>query len=229
MKLGDKKQAIGLGIGAVFAVGMLAKTAFGTIGTQGLSHPIAIRDFSSPATRSNNSSEVNVDTSVSTKNPLTIPPSGPASKEDLTTVKRDAFEKPTMPTKTKGFDSERPQARVNHETYTNGKIDPADPGVGAPDPIKGSLPNPDQGQRQPGGASSGPDVTQKPKDIMRYDGYVEAGSPMGIITMNGHSTSVNVGEEVGFGFRVESISSKEITLRKGKKVKTILIGKETQI
>jgi hypothetical protein len=72
----------------------------------------------------------------------------------------------------------------------------------------------------------------KPKVVMttiRFDGYVEAGSPMGIISCLGKSFSVSIGDPVGSGFEVESISSQRIKVRKGKVIKTILIGKETKI
>ena len=227
MKLGDKKQAVGLGIGAIFAVGMFTKTALGTLGTNSSNHPIVIRDSGSPLPKSANFSDSSSEAVVPTKSPSLDQPTTLASKVDLTTIRRDAFE---VPTKTSSFNGDKSRSRPNRESYHTGQLQPANPGDESPDSMKGVLPGAETSTNtaeSDKSAKAGP--APKPADTLRFDGFIEAGSPTGVLSMNGQTTSVVVGDSVGQGFRVESISSQKITIRKRKIVMTIYIGQETHI
>lgn len=71
-------------------------------------------------------------------------------------------------------------------------------------------------------------VTKKLGPVIRYSGFVEAGSPMGIITFAGSNETIQIGQTLPGGFKIEAITSDHIVIRYGKSTKTILIGKETQ-
>ena len=228
MKLGDKKQAIGLGIGAVFAVGMFTKTALGTLGSNSSNHPIVIRDSGSPLPKSANFSDSSSENVVPTKTTSVGQPTNSASKVDLTTIRRDAFE---IPAKTSAFDSDKSKSRPSRESsHATDQLPPLSPSYVPPDRLKGSQ---DGGESATNttepdkSAKAGP--APKPADTLRFDGFIEASSPTGVLSMNGQTTSVVVGDLVGQGFRVESISSQKITIRKRKIVMSIYIGQETHI
>ena len=228
MKLGDKKQAIGLGIGAVFAVGLLTKTAFGTIGNGSSNRPIVIRDIGSPLPKSARSSDSPSETPIPIKPSPGDQSANSANKGDLTTIKRDAFE---VPARTSAFDGDKPRSRPNRESSrpTN-QIRPEDPGYDSSDRMTGSLPGAESTTKPEGNDKSPLSVpSQKPVYTLRFDGFIEAGGSTGVVSMNGKTSSVEVGDLVGQGFRVQFISSEKITIRKGKLVKTIFIGQETHI
>jgi hypothetical protein len=54
---------------------------------------------------------------------------------------------------------------------------------------------------------------------LRFDGFVDAGSPMAVVSIEGKSFN---------GYKVEAISDDKITVRKNKETKTIYIGRETE-
>jgi hypothetical protein len=51
---------------------------------------------------------------------------------------------------------------------------------------------------------------------------------MGVISIDGKSQSVRVGDTVEDGYTIKFLANDRITIRKGKISKTILIGKETE-
>lgn len=228
MKLGDKKQAIALGIVAVLALGMLGKTAFGALSTTGGSKRIAVKDVGEPT--------ANTSPTIGETAPQALPeksgsetPDTPAV--DLSTIKRDAFDVPDVPEKTKSFgDGQKAPNRGNESYSETKKITPWDPGTEQTERVGGTLPGSTSVEKPP--EKSDNSKASKPEisfQTARYDGFVDAGSPMGIVSIDGNSLSVGVGNSLGNGYTVESISSQRITIRKGKVTKTILIGKETKI
>lgn len=227
MKMGDQKQAIALGIVAVFAVGMLCKTALGAFGGNNANAQVVVKDIGGtgerlPETKASESDE----------RPLLTKENAPDQTQpaNVTTIKRDAFDRPKLPEGTKPFGSLiRPS--VSPETSNpTGELPPAPltgtVNGGGVDP---SLPKPET--KISGNDSDAKHLTA-PKEVgvlTRFDGCVEAGSSMGIVSVNGESFSVAIGDLIGSGYKVEAISNQKITIRKGKVVKTIYIGKETRI
>jgi len=234
MKVGDKKQAIGLGIGAFIALGMLGKTAFGTLAKGGSNQPLVIKEAGGAPVRADAQAQ---DQHL----PAPVPASGNSNDQiqvdNSTPIKRDAFEKPFVPEKTKSFETSKQPPKITGESYSRtnenptaevtGVVDGADNNSGTnSDPLP-------KGEIDPNKVDeSKPKQNPLPKvdfPTARYDGFVEAGSPMAVVTFKGKSFSVNVGDSLGLGYTVESISGQKIRIRKGKVVKTILIGQETKI
>ena len=224
MRVGDKKQAIGLGLAALIAVGMLGKTAFGSFAASNSDQPLVVKEVgtrSSPSGPSSDRAPVREATAEAAKIPAAT------EKDNATVIKRDAFEKPSMPVRTKTFD----EGTLKNGHRQEGQITPRNPGDESisPTPLGG---NHSQGAPDnPGGL---PDPTKdkpapKREFMLRFDGFVEAGSPMAVLSLNGKSFSISVGDVIGNGYTVESISSQKVTIRKQKKTKTIFIGKETQL
>jgi hypothetical protein len=227
MKLGDKKQAIGLGVGAFIAIGMLAKTAFATFAKTGSDDRVVVRDIGGAPTPINDTEKAS-----DRSQPITEPTKNQQSEEYSKSIRRDAFEVPFVPAKTKPFESGmRRQAAINRETtQETGSIPPASVDIGKNPDLSGTVPS-------GGGArlgDQGPDKTKvapkKSADIfIRYDGFVEAGSPMAVVSINGKSLSVEVGSSLSHEIEIDTITNKKITLHKGNLKKTIYIGKETKI
>ena len=103
---------------------------------------------------------------------------------------------------------------------------PIDPASEEIVPIEGTLPKnkakpiskPDQEFQAP----------KKPEQVtLRFDGVVDAGSPTAVITYKGTSYTVKVGESLPDGLIVVSIWNDKISIQKGKSLRTILIGKES--
>lgn len=228
MKLGDKKQAVGLGVVAVFAVGMLGKTALGTLSKANVDQPVVVKDIGGQPNKGGGtaSESTTPDHSATVNNT-------PSQIEQIssTTVKRDAFEKPDMPVKTKSFGQPTQSPSSNGETYRRtGEVPPASVDGGQPDALGGTLPGAENARSGDAKHSSKKDSSPKEEGpIVRFDGYVDSGSPMGIVSVDGNSFSVSDGDSIGMGYHVESISSQKIKIRKGKLVKIISIGKETKI
>jgi hypothetical protein len=234
MKVGDKKQAIGLGIGAIFALGMLGKTAFGTLAKGGGNQPLVIKDAGGAPVRPDSQAQDNHPPAPS---PSSDNSSDQVQVDNSTQIKRDAFEKPFVPEKTKSFDQSKQPPKITGESYSRTNENPTaevtgvfDGNAGNSGSTSDSLP---KGEIDPNRVEeSKPRQNPIPKVELptgRYDGYVEAGSPMAVVTFKGKSFSVNVGDSLGLGYTVESISGHKIRIRKGKVVKTILIGQETKI
>ena len=234
MKVGDKKQAIGLGIGAFIALGMLGKTAFGTLAKGGSNQPLVIKEAGGAPVKADAQAQ-----------DLHLPAPAPASGnsndqiqvDNSTPIKRDAFEKPFVPEKTKSFETSKQPPKITGESYSKpDENPPADVSVGADGTSNNSgsstnsLPKGDidPNKVEESKAKQNP-LPKVEVPTARYDGYVEAGSPMAVITFKGKSFSVNVGDSLGLGYTIESISGQKIRIRKGKVVKTILMGQETKI
>ena len=232
MKVGDKKQAMILGTIAVLSVGMLGKTALGSFASPNSNQQIPVHDLGgSPA-----SDRVVIPQAegASPEQPArSAPQNSVATKENTAVIMRDAFAKPSEPEKPK------PKPQVIKPRFTNSNpetqrdsVTPLAPtgdfNIG-PDDTQKALPGAKPVESSTPKGEAGKDtVKPKPGITVRFDGYVDAGSPMGIISWGGRSLSVQVGETFGEGFRIESITNEHIKIRKAKSVKTILIGKETQ-
>ena len=223
MRVGDKKQAIGLGLAALIAVGMLGKTAFGSFAASNSDQPLVVKEVgtrSAPSGPSSDRAPVREATAEAAKIPAAT------EKDNATVIKRDAFEKPSMPARTKAFN----EGTLIKGRHQNTSISPDDPASESMTPLGGNLPNAGGANKQ----GEGPDIKKdkpapKPEFTLRFDGFVEAGSPMAVVSLNGKSFSISVGDVIGNGYTVESISSQKVTIRKQKKTKTILIGKETEL
>jgi hypothetical protein len=230
MKLGDKKQAIGLGVVAVFAVGMLGKTALGTLSKANVDQPLVVKDVGGQSAKTDNTV-----TESGTPNQASATSNSASQIEQVsaTTVKRDAFEKPEMPLKTKSFGQAPSTSAANGESYTRtGPIPPATVDNPQQEPLTGSLQGAENADAKATETKPSPKKAPTPELVgskFRFDGYVNSGSPMGIVSVDGNSFSVSDGDSIGMGYRVESISSQKIKIRKGKLVKIISIGKETKI
>jgi hypothetical protein len=221
MKVGDKRQALVLSFVAIFAIALLAKTTLGSLGGGRSNPPIPIRDSSSRPGTQTEPVETSTETSTAPQPTSSSTGGNSSSREELTQIKRDAFQKPNIPIQTKGFDPTPANPNVGSVEVQTGPETSSQTG-----PLQGSV-----------GFSSQPDKTGLPKAkevkkmviSIRFDGFVEAGSPMGIITYNKSSISVAAGDTFGDGFTVESVSSHKIIVRKNKVTKTISIGQEIQI
>ena len=221
MKLGDKRQALVLSFVAIFAIVLLAKTTLGSLGGGKGNQPIPIRDSSSHAGTQTEPVETSSDSNPVPQQTSGSPANSISTKEELTQVKRDAFQKPNIPIQTRGFDPPPMNPNVGTTEPPPGAETTTPTG-----PIQGS-----QGFTSPSDKSGLPRASQVKKVInsIRFDGYVEAGSPMGIITYNKNSFSVAAGDTFGDGFIVESVSSHKVIVRKNKETKSISIGQEIQI
>jgi hypothetical protein len=235
MKVGDKKQAIALGIAALFALGMLGKTALGSLSKGGGNQPLVVKEVGGPAGKPDSSSQ---DQHPPASEPASRSSGDQVQVDNSTPIKRDAFNKPFVPEKTKPFEQANQPPKIGGESYS--KTDENEPAtVGgvvdgtASDPGTGMDPPLPKGEIDPNKVGeSKPKQSPLPKvevPSARYDGFVEAGSPMAVISFKGKHFSVNVGDSLGLGYTVESISGQKIRIRKGKVVKTILIGQETKI
>ena len=227
MKVGNKHQAIILGVIAFLALGMVTKTALGSLPRGNSNQPIPVQDLGGVATtpHDENPAPESSKSGQTTKRPI----------HDLTTpsinsavVVRDAFSKPNLPEKTQSWPKKNQHFPGNEETQVQTK--PENPFEGSVEVGKiGPLP---KNQAGPGQEVSKKEIVKdppkKPLVGIRYTGYVEAGSPMAIVLVNGENLSLQVGSKFGDGFTVESITDEHITIRKGKLVKTVLIGKEIQ-
>ncbi len=221
MKVGDKRQAIVLSFVAIFAIVLLAKTTLGSLGGGSSNKPIPIRDSSAHTGTTTESVEPSSDTNSAPQPTPTTSNNNISAKEEQTQIKRDAFQKPNIPIQTKGFDPTPANPNVG-TTETPPGTETSSPNT----PIQGSI-----GFTNPQDKTGLPKATQVKKIInsIRFDGYVEAGSPMGIITYNKSSISVAAGDTFGDGFMVESVSSHKIIVRKNKDTKSISIGQEIHI
>jgi hypothetical protein len=228
MKVGDKKQAIGLGVVAVFAVGMLGKTALGTVGKTSVNQPLVVQDLGG-------TSKSSTDPTPSAESPAPPTVAGSTNEHiqasNSTAIKREAFQKWDIPEKTKSFEPSVQASSTNPETSTptNG-YHPRDPRSSEYEIGGGPIPGADPEKQEKINSNEKKETPKKEESpVARYEGYVDSGSPMGIVSVNGSSFSVSVGDSVGLGYTVESISSQKIRIRKGKISKTISIGKETKI
>ncbi|MEI8283091.1 MAG: hypothetical protein WCG75_11850, partial [Armatimonadota bacterium] len=221
MKVGDKRQALVLGFVAIFAVVLLAKTTLGSLGGGSSNKPIPIRDASPHIGTESESIEPSPDTNSTPPQTAIAPTNNLPTKEDVTQIKRDAFQKPNIPIQTKGFDP--PPMNPNVGTTENQSGPETSTQTGS---IQGNI-----GFTDPQDKPGLPKAKQAIKSTtsIRFDGYVEAGSPMGIITYNKSSMSVATGDTFGDGFIVESVSSHKIIVRKNKDTKSISIGQEIHI
>jgi len=104
---------------------------------------------------------------------------------------------------------------------------PADPFEQHIDGNTGTLPNA-EGTGKTEQKTVVPETVKKDPVTMRFDGYVNAGNPMAILTFKGISYTVSVGEILPDGLKVVTISSEKITVSKGKSIKTILVGREIE-
>lgn len=223
MRVGDKKQAIGLGLAALIAVGMLGKTAFGSFAASNSDQPMVVKEIGARSAPSNPSSDRIPDRQL---NPEALKAQTRVEKENSTVIKRDAFEKPSITVRTKAFD----EGALIKGRRSNGQISPKDPNAESMSPLGGTLPIPGVGDKPVEGPDAKKDKpVPKPEFTLRFDGFVDAGSPMAVLSLNGKSFSTSVGDVIGTGYTVESISSQKITIRKQNKTKTILIGKETEL
>jgi hypothetical protein len=222
MIMGDKKQATILGVVAVVCVGMLGKTALGSFSGGASNQPMKVQVLGGPGTAPR--------TDV---NPSVVPATGAETKSSArntssapTPIIRDAFSKPSIPIKTKPWTTTEkghpsaPESQTATPEGLGGKV-VIEPEAHLPRGKAGTeLPN----QTSPARDNTSPKFGSK----VRFDGYVEAGSPMGVISIDGKSHSVCVGDSVINGFTIRFLSNDRITIRKGKISKTILIGKETE-
>ena len=218
MKIGDTKKAMSLGVVAVFAVGILGKTALASFSSSGPDRPLPVRDLGNP---SKEVASPNAGSENASPPSLNLRPEH--GQEPPAAITRDAFSKPTVVEKPKRWDNGNSIRNSGSETQST--IPPAS--VEFSGGIKGATTStePDTG---PPTTTNSRKITppKKPMITIRFDGYVEAGSPMGVISIDGKTQSVHVGEEVGSGIKVGEITNEHIIVSKGKLIETILIGKE---
>ena len=223
MKLGDKKQATILGVVAVLCVGMLGKTALGSFSANGTAQSMTVQNLGGPGSKANSVSGIAGANSTSTSTSH-VNANLDSVKESPTTIVRDAFSKPNVPEKTKSWDLERPNKSA------------AESQVPTPERLTDKVVS-DQELPLPTGAIGNTSnqttinhesIKPKTGPTIRFDGYIEAGSPMGVISIDGKSLSIRVGDFVEKDLLIKFLSNDRITIRKGKTSKTILIGKETK-
>lgn len=235
MKLGDQKQAIALGVVALFAIGFLAKTAFGAFGGQG-SKPIVVQELrGGPARSQPVASATNSPATPPTQNE---PVKAPEKNAAPNLAVRDAFAKFATQTDGKPKAAMRPvpnqgfwpqESQVSNSDRGPETVPPANPMANAigNDPPTGAETSV-TGKDSPKGGSSQTSVEKKDPITVRFDGYVNAGTPMAVLTYKGASYTVTVGEVLSDGVKVLGFTSEKITLSKGKSVKTIFVGRETE-
>lgn len=231
MKTGNPKQAIGLGVVALIAIGILGKTAFGAFGGENASRPLVVQELRGPETGlpAKSAPSPTVGTNVST------------SKTDANTnteyqgptyVVRDAFAKPPMRTQSfPGTDRGDLQGKgPNFSQFNNEAIPPVDPDflphTDPPVDTKANKEGPKNDTKKPEQPKENPVAQIKVK--IRFDGFVDAGSPTAIVSIDGKNFNIGIGEILLNGYKVSAISSDKITVQKNKETKTIYIGRETE-
>lgn len=240
MKIGDQKQAMGLGLVAVIAIGFLAKTALGSFAGKTTNKPIEVKDLRGGPAPAEKSTSVTSSPGPTGTNPPVKTPSTPVTMGATPDPKqainsnlsvRDAFAKfatrPSGPPKGLS-NSGTPQTNWREEYSTTGskiegEVSPANVNAGLEDPR-----NKEAGAGKPKNEVP-PTLPKKDPIILRFDGYVNAGSPMAVLTYKGATYTVAVGDVLPDGLKVESITNEKIKLSKGKDIKTILVGRESEI
>ena len=236
MRVGDHKKAAVLGVVAIIALGFVGKTALGAFSGHGSNQPLKVINQGGPIQGSEpTTAPAPVDSTE--KTPNSAPNQSSAMPTNPGLIVRDAFTKPESqkPVKTSQF--ETAQRSKSCETYSESTpANPFDPGIAGnlppgdskPDPK--SIPGTDDQSKGPKTEATKDIETKKskPSVVVKFEGFVDAGSPMGIISIQGSSFSVRVGEVVDGGYKILSISNDKIKIQKGQFTKTISIGKETQ-
>lgn len=231
MKTGNPKQAIGLGVVALIAIGILGKTAFGAFGGENASRPLVVQELRGTETGLPAKSEpsptvgTNVSTSKTDANTST-------EYQGPTYIVRDAFAKPPM--RTQSFPGTGREDMLykgpNSPTFNNDTIPPVDPDFPVPtDPpvdTKVNKEGPKNESKKPEQPKENPVAQIKVK--IRFDGFVDAGSPAAIVSIDGKNFNIGIGEILFNGYKVSEISNDKITVQKNKETKTIYIGRETE-
>ena len=228
MKVGDSRQAILLGAVAVAAIGFLIKTAVGSFMGKVSNAPMVVKDL-----RGGEAPKDATLTPSKDESPQQASPAPTSMIESHPTggpyYIRDAFAK--IPPK--GTATGQSGAASNRKMPS--PMDPREYTFDDGGDSKPSLPNAQsqtQGmvgsisEKSPGVEANAP---QKESLMVRFDGFVDAGSPMAILTYKGATYTVSKGDPVADGMVVEMIWSDKILLRKDKKTIRVLVGREVEI
>lgn len=227
MKVGDSRQAILLGVVAVAAIGFLIKTAVGSFMGKVSNAPMVVKDLRG----------------------------GDAPKEAATSPSKDVSPQESIPAPTQAIDShptsgpyfirdafakippKEPAGTATNHVFTS----PVDPREYTNDDVGDGKPTLPDAQPQAQGMAgsiggSSPDSMSKTQEApqkesltIRFDGFVDAGSPMAVLTYKGATYTVSPGDPVADGIVVEMIWSDKVLLRKDKKTIRVLVGKEVEI
>lgn len=248
MKIGDQKQAIALGVVAVGALGFLGKTAIGMF-SGSAPRPLVVKELRGSAsadnpdpTDSKATTEPKTDEQTETKTSEATPIEAtandatpklePAPKATATiqVPLRDAFAKfPTQAKKDSPPVSQPKPIHIPKETMTQtsstdegGDVMPKSPFTGDISGPGSKLPNaqPSDGMQSP--------VKKEPIKL-RFDGFIDAGKPMAVITFKDSTFNVAIGDFIDTDVVIKSITGQRIIVRVGPMLKTIFVGREIEL
>jgi hypothetical protein len=205
VKIGDPKQVAGLGIVALIAIGYVGSTAFKTIKQNSFSGPVIVEELGSDGTvvtdREANSS---------------IPPQSTTA---------DVFADSFTPSATH---DETPNVVTTGPIDTQPPTLPISFPVVPIEPLPG-LPEAGEPETKPEKSPAAPVKAPPKTKLIQYVGFVESSTTTAILTVDGSSHTVGVGDSLGDGFVVKSISADTITVRSKTATHSISIGKEKQL
>jgi hypothetical protein len=222
MKTGNKTQAIVLGVVATGAIGFLGRTLLSSFsGSQG------------PASR-----PASADRVASDKEQLA--PLVSSSREPRSTsivipavLKNDAFSNPLLATKK--TDSSQPETPKSISKGNGESVVPIQPSESEftlppnvePD-VKPKQNTPDENSKTNRTHSESKEKAEVKLKVL-YQGFIDAGNPVAILSVNGVSTNIELNSALGSDIKVIFISSEKVTLRFRSKSVSVAIGKEVQL
>jgi hypothetical protein len=231
MKVGDKKQAIGLGIVAVGAIGFLGNSIVGAFG--GSSNPTPSPAKPAPeqkkvvTSKETNSDSSTADLSITKGDSSSDTKTSELPAEGEIFLYRDSF-----------VAAKSQPLRPNVERKKKGRslpggspaVQPLDPFSGsgdAPPPMNGKLPNVSDPDEITGKDRRLKPEEAKPKEQLevRYEGFVEAHSRMAIVSVNGAQITADEGDALSSGVRLLKIEEDRILVIVKSTRKTIWLGK----
>lgn len=218
MKTGNKTQAILLGVVATGAIGFLGKTLLSSFGgSQGAaSRPV----IAERASTKKQEVATQVSTSRESRSSNIVIPA---------VLKNDAFSSPLLATKK--INSSQPEAPKGNREGVE-PIQPSEseftlpPNV-EPD-VKPKQNTPDENSEINRTLSESKEKAEVKLKVL-YQGFIDAGYPVAVLSVNGVSTNVELNSALGTDIKVIFISSEKITLRFRSKSVSVTIGKEVQL
>lgn len=226
MKVGDKKQAVILGVvavGALLFLGNTILTSFGSASTPPQVDTAARAPENPPA-------------SAVGKLPETEPSeagSEPMDSGQPDRIEKTPFAPPSTPAPKRATVSEK--SSHTEQASGDGKLPklPGDTGETVPvNPMDrsqdaGAL---DDARRGPIDDSNPSAEPEKPKPItVKFEGYVDAGNPVAIIRIGESQYTADQGEGLPHGIRVIAITAEKLTLSVRGRLKSVWIGREVQL